>query len=414
MNLKLMILLPFIFPMHVFANKQSEELLVSLNKISEILYQHDSLLWKIKFEPNLIFIDADNNRMIFVSLERGMASINDTIIWNKTIGLANSIVEYKGEKYVTINYQKYTELPLDEKAKLIIHETFHLYQNTLGVEMTTSYNQHLDTSVGRSLLRLEFAALKNALLESTDALCDAICIREYRQSLYPQNNEMAFELNEGLAEYTGIKMTINKVNDYLLHTLTYNPDKGYTNSFAYITGPIYAFLLDSLSPTWKKEFDGTEGLTSLISKSLRNRKQIESIIQIKEKYHYGYIELEEVTYFEDTEKYKKLLIEEEEKLLIKNNGIHIIFNPNDRVIPIDAHSVLLKNIELKSDWGILYAKDGLIRMNDWSSFLVYPPTKIYKDKVVGENYTLFLSELWYMCKENNIWTIKKSNHEYTK
>src|SRR4051794_35256182 len=83
-----------------------------------------------------------------------------------------------------------------------------------------------------------------------DAIADALLFRSYRRSLFPAaaKNETALELNEGLAEYTGVKLSSADLQeatlraDLILRQARNNPT--FTRSFAYISGPAYGALLD--------------------------------------------------------------------------------------------------------------------------------------------------------------------------
>src|SRR5699024_6761572 len=99
-----------------------------------------------------------------------------------------------------------------ERRVVLMHESYHRIQPELGLapKGSAGANGHLDTRRGRIWLRGELNALRAALTnhgkKRRQALRDALTIRVYRQSLWPDagKRERALELNEGLAQSTGI------------------------------------------------------------------------------------------------------------------------------------------------------------------------------------------------------------------
>src|SRR5690606_33666375 len=86
---------------------------------------------------------------------------------------------------------------------------------------------------------------------------DALALRAERYRLFPDArlDEAALELNEGLAEYTGVMVgnatpqarAAAALRDLEIHV----GDPSFVRSFAYATGPAYGLLLDDFSPGWR-------------------------------------------------------------------------------------------------------------------------------------------------------------------
>ncbi|MFQ5637865.1 MAG: hypothetical protein ACE5IR_07690 [bacterium] len=106
-------------------------------------------------------------------------------------------------------------LPEDkyERASLIVHELFHRIQDKIGLPAKNPTNNHLDEKDGRILIQLEWQALKQALNETGEKQIEdiksALIFRELRRKIYlnADSLERCLELNEGLAEYTGVKLS---------------------------------------------------------------------------------------------------------------------------------------------------------------------------------------------------------------
>jgi hypothetical protein len=129
-------------------------------------------------------------------------------------------------------------------------------------------------------MQLEWRALAKGLREQAtpprEAILDALIFRGYRRSLYPDaaREERELEINEGLAEYTGYRMSgrggreqTDSVAKRLETNATTNPTL--TRSFAYASGPAYGLLLDSTTPDWRKGLKPETDLGTLLQEGLK-------------------------------------------------------------------------------------------------------------------------------------------------
>jgi hypothetical protein len=170
---------------------------------------------------------------------------------------------------VTLDGKLYSEvlwpLPDDESTRRVLlpHECFHRLQKEANLPVGNEVpNQQLDTEQGRYLLRLEFQALMRALGASGEiqaaAIHDALLFRARRYQLFPgaAAEEHSLEHNEGLAEYTGVKLALSDpaaqrsyaVKD--IHFVLGRPS--FVRSFAYGTGSAYGLLLDAIGKPWRE------------------------------------------------------------------------------------------------------------------------------------------------------------------
>lgn len=113
----------------------------------------------------------------------------------------------------------------------LAHELFHrIQEDDLHIPKRDGDNAQLDTLDGRFLLQLEWRALAVAL-QAPDfaarrrAIADAILFRRERYRRFPAaaGNEAALEANEGIAEYTGVRLglpTPSERTRYALHDLS--------------------------------------------------------------------------------------------------------------------------------------------------------------------------------------------------
>lgn len=367
-------------------------------------------LWNKHLEAPIIIIDHFNNKMFLTGIEDDSVKPIREESWNNKIPLANSFFDYDNKRYVTIIHAALMGASCEQRINLLIHEIFHTHQKSLGIENQSSHNYHMDEIQGRALLQIEMKALQQTLSGDSSSLYDALCIRAYRQNLYPNNNEDLYELNEGLAEYTGIKLSIENIKKYVKERLNYNISRGYTNAFAYYTGSAYATILDEIYPQWHNDKDLTKGLIFLIKKIKPhyfvsvNSSYTDSLLS---KYDYTKIlasEKQELKSFGNMTSFKELLKPKASKLYIENKGVNFTYNPNDRVISL-GDAVLLRNMTLIGEWGRIEVKGGVIRMNDWTAFYLLPPTSIVLNVVKGDNYEMQLNQGWKLTEVDGIYTI---------
>ena len=176
------------------------------------------------------------------------------------IVIANTPIEWAGKRWTEMIWP----LPDDvaHRHVMVSHELFHRAQIELGMLQRDGGNLHLDTLEGRILLQLEWHALARALTAPdagvrTAAISDALLFRHERYRLFPdaQAEERALELNEGVAEYTGVRVGLSTSQErtaYALRDLeTFIQTPTFVRSFAYATGPAWGLLLDQADPAWR-------------------------------------------------------------------------------------------------------------------------------------------------------------------
>jgi len=184
------------------------------------------------------------------------------------VPIANTGVDWAGVRWTMVAWP----LPADrlDRAGLIGHEMFHRIQPDLGLSMPESPCSHLDTLEGRYWLRLEWRALHRAMTAPGNAwkaaARDALLFRARRRSIFPESAapERAQETNEGLAEYTGLRLRGTSATVTRMFVATKLDGAAslptFVRSFAYQTGPAYGLLLDMSKPAWRRGIRPTDDL----------------------------------------------------------------------------------------------------------------------------------------------------------
>src|SRR5262249_5031090 len=227
----------------------------------------------------MMFVDRNTRYIVANQADReGRLAISGdvfvgTLPENQVI--ANTATDWAGVHWTMVVWP----LPRNKVVRegLMMHESFHRIQDQVGLRGGNPSNSHLDSLDGRIWLRLELRALRAALIASgtarREAISDAICFKTYRRSLFPQarEQERALEINEGLADYTGVAASRSHADAscYTAGILeSYDDQQSFVRSFAYATGPAYGVLLDSTGANWRKGLKDSDDLAQVLQSLL--------------------------------------------------------------------------------------------------------------------------------------------------
>lgn len=222
-------------------------------------------LWGHSLCVPLMFVDPATREAVLDRPTKG--AVEDGAVYRLTlpgdIGIANTSIAFQGGRWSLMMWP----LPADKTKReiLLMHESYHSIQPALGLQGNGGLgkNGELDSRDGRVWLRAEFSALRAALETSgrqrKQALADALSFRVYRMSLWPHAaaDEHGLELNEGLAESTGIDASLRTAQARIAAAIRdidgVEKERSFVRSFAYATGPAYAELLDAAQPNWRRK-----------------------------------------------------------------------------------------------------------------------------------------------------------------
>ena len=298
--------------------------------------------------------------------------------------IANTKFNYCGEDWTCVIWDANRDLLTS--IQILIHESWHRIQDEIGLPACGSSNQHLDETEGELLLKLELTILKNMLQDDSkdlaEGLQDAMTVRKYRQTLFPNGNENQFECHEGMAEYTAFKLLpLDNDNEKVRKGLVAAAitkgmsNSGFGNSFAYLTGPAYGLLLDELVPNWRKSICAGKTLPDVISTIVPIPDSVgnEEIVAIKARYNATEYLNKERTRLEARDKEDAVLrarFDDSKWLVIPNNGIEFGFNPGERLVTYDTIGVICNTMQLSGEFGTIMVENGIIRTNNWSCFII--------------------------------------------
>lgn len=268
-------------------------------------------------------------------------------------------------------------LPQDatDRSVLMMHESFHRLQPALGLQGSSGLgtNVHLDARDGRVWLKAELHALSSALRSGAEArrnaLSDALLFRAYRRSLWPKaaSQERGLELNEGLAESTGIDAALSdsasRVKAALADLASCEVSPSFVRSFAYGTGPAYAELLDSAEPAWRRsvhvDFDFGSAVAAAYRVTLPALSKAGAETALARWGGPDIVAQEDArqkTIEERNVRYTGLFLEGP-TVLFRLVRMSITFNPRE-VASFENHGTVYGTVELSDEWGTLKVESG--------------------------------------------------------
>jgi len=223
----------------------------------------------------------------------------------------------------------------------------------------------------------------------------ALACRTRRQELFPQavDSERNLELAEGLAEYTGIRVTgarrliINKLQ---------TAEGPYTRSFAYISGPAYGLLLDDRSPGWSRRVRRATDLSIDLQEAYRlpaaTRAEAEAAAQ---KLGGPELRLREEASAKATQERRALATDPLTKgsTLRFPGPFRVQFNPNNTE-SLDDGAAYHPTATYLGDWGRLEVTGGSLRSADWSEVRVAAPGDLNARPLSGPGWRLDMTPGW--------------------
>jgi hypothetical protein len=374
-------------------------------------------LWNVALYGPMLFVEPDSRFVVANQADRnGLLHQEADVYVGKLpdeVGVANTATKWAGVTWTMVVWP----LPADrrERVRLMTHELFHRIQDSIGLPASNPTNRHLDSQDGRTWLRMEWRALEHALYQQgvarRQAIADAIYFRRYRQSLFPQAlaDENALETNEGLAEYTGIRLSSRSEAEcfaragYALNNA--GSRQTFTRSFAYASGPAYGLLLDAARVNWRRGLKAGSDLGAILQKAMSIKLSALSATEAVSRS--GRYDGDEVIAAEGVRerrrrealaKYRSRLIEGPVLVLPIGEGFSYTFNPNN-VISFEEIGLIYPTARVTDDWGILEVSDGVLMFRDANQIKklhVAAPTDAQSRPLQGPGWKLTLGEGWLL------------------
>jgi hypothetical protein len=361
------------------------------------------VLWGKSLCGPLIFVEP-RTREAIASANPGIDGFaRDGSVWTGTlpdkISVANTAIELAGRRFAEI-VLPLPDQPLDRRV-LLAHESFHRIQPELGFAGREADNRQLDTRNGRIWARLEFAALKAALASKdwTGPARDALAFRAKRLALFPGAGASEGHLiaNEGLAEYTGVKVgAAAEAVPFAIKRIEGGAGRAsLIRSFGYVVGPAYGLLLDRISSDWRKEALNGRPLPDLLEKALPPSVGEASAAQYDE----AAIIAEETARDAHVQKRRRSLVAElvdGPVVTFPASNLNLDFDPNTLFSLGDHGTVYSRATVVRDAWGVLTATGDVLLSPGWGYARVQGPATAQGDRIVGPGWSAELAPGYFL------------------
>ena len=383
---------------------------------AEALSRRDAgRLWGVPIYGPMILVDPETHAAAANQADAaGQLARSGKVYLGKlpaNIMVANTSFDWAGEHWTMIMW------PLpddpDRRARLMMHECFHRIQDRLGLPGASPVNAQLETRDGRIWMLLEWRALEVALEENgaerKQALEDALLFRAYRQSLFPKaaEEERELEMNEGLAEYTGLKLSTRSISEMIvvaaLGLRQARERASLARSFAYVSGPAYGALLDSSGVDWRSGVKSNPDFAALSRATYnlsRESPSAEQALASARAYHADYViatETERDRVFQErAAKARARFVSGPVLILPAGKTFAYSFDPND-TLPLDDANTVYFSSRVTDEWGILDAPGGVLMVRGGrgiSRLQVPAPTNLNARPLTGDSWSLNLEKGW--------------------
>ncbi len=374
-------------------------------------------LWNIPLCGPLLFVDPGTRESVAnqADLEGKLKPVDGVFAGTvpAAFGVANTAATWAGVEWTMVMW------PVSQyrspRMRLMLHECFHRVQKKIGLAPGDSMNGHLDSLEGRIWLQMEWRALERALWQHGEErrhdTADALYFRNYRRSLFPDAaaRENTLEMNEGMAEYTGVKLSTSSAEEFAVvaaSSLRSAPTRtpSYARSFAYTSGPAYGGLLDAENTEWRKGLTPATNLGELLARAFAI--ELPALSKTEALRRAGRYDGDEVLAIEARREQKhqaqvsaakNLFLDGPVLLLSVGEEFNYTFDPNAVLALSDNFTLYQGDVQVTDHWGVLRASEGalFVRQNGRMVRVQVPaPSDPAKSLLAGKGWTLELKSDW--------------------
>ena len=394
-------------------------------EIEEICDLDNGNLWGSNLYGGIMFVDRATRRVIANGIdEEGSLRHNNGVytgFLSRDQIINNASIYYGGALFALVPLPE-IEDEYSIKAAMM-HSLFHRFQSIKGFASRNYNTSNKDEKQARMWLKLEWNALRKAILgsgaERNSAIRDALIFRGASRELYPNfvNDENLFENHEGLATFTYTlfnsdspaehKKKIFEVLDrvYVMQS--------YTSSYGFVHGALYAFLLYEAGFDFKQidsqNFDLGEAVRELYSIELPapyrdvagsiamnydlltiNAEEDKRLIEIRESLN------------------KQISIFTENVVYFQLESPYFDFVP-ESVRPLDSLGTLYNSIRISDNWGKLTVdKGGCLISNNFKTIRISAKGfRKDRNRYSGDGWSLTLNNDWEMIVVGSNYYVRK-------
>jgi len=383
----------------------------------------DGKLWGKQICGPLFFVDPDTRDIVANRNTPDGALTKDGGVFtgklDRSVLISSTTTEWKGVRWSMILW------PLPDDAAMrkteLVHEAWHVIQESLGFPTRSPVEAALGTPFGRTTMRMEWRALA-AALNAPDATArkaavrDALIFRAWRRAKVKDaaEDENELLLNEGLAEYTGRRLTGQSDADVARALGGMEDNNAYARLFAFVSGPAYGFLLDDFSKDWRRQVNAQSDLGDMLARAadVSLPADVEVAAQ-KEgtRYDLAGVQKDEANrahaHDEKAKAYTAALVSGP-VLHLPGHHMNTEFNPS-LLFPLPPYGTVYPTLHAVGEWGTLTVTDGALLDDDFTVVTVAAPKNA--QTLSGKGWTLELKPGWSLAPDTKPgdFTVTKTN-----
>lgn len=427
----ILLLLLFFSSINIYAQreveiKQINDATYLFNKVKEICDKDNGDLWGSNlFCPALLingnsrFYVANDSLDVDNCVKEGMLF---TGYLPNIYAMGNSTLEVGSKNYASIRYSEKHHFDTSLYLRTIIHEMFHVFMSANNYDSISYDNPHMHTKFGRIYLKLELLALKKALmndgLKRKEAITDALCFRNMRQSHFPdaKENENNFEMQEGLPTYTEYALGIFSEEERIAIVLdgidNTMKEESYIRSFGYDTGVSYAFLND-ISKDWRDtifKINDLSKVAMLVYDININDIDTSNIENYIIKYDYQSIFFTEDSLENVREAFKLNIIDRlnTERLLVVDLDDNS-FSMTSSMVQLNSSSTYFSYMNISGKFGYINSKkDCVINWKEDKAYFFLDEVVIENNKSNSETIEIDINKGWNIIKEGRSYKLTET------
>ena len=341
-------------------------------------------LWGIPLYGPMLFVDPQTRALVANQADAEGKLVKQGEVWTGVLPpdqtMANTAKVWAGVEWTMILWPALGGDKIS-RSRLMMHELYHRIQDDLRLPAANPTNAHLDTRDGRVWMQLEWRALAVALKKESEerkaAIADALLFRQQRRALFSTAapEESALEINEGLAEYTGVRLsgqTDTKQRSHAArqcesHAQTH---PSLTRSFAYTSGPAYGLLLDSLKPDWRSSLKANSDLGAMlmaaigtsIPTDLGGAAQDRAIVYDGKKLMADE-DQREITRRKKLAEYQTKFVDGPTLTIPLEGNVNYSYDPNT-IEAVDGLGLVYPTLTVTDAWGVLEVSNGAVMVRE--------------------------------------------------
>jgi hypothetical protein len=368
----------------------------------------DGKLWGVSFCGPILLVDPSTRAAVANRADAGGVLAPRLGLFAgelpAEVGIANTATEWNGSRWTMIMWWSLSDDP-KRRLRLMAHEAFHRIQPELNLAPFGEINAHLDTADGRFWIQMEWNALQKAMsvegVARRQALTDAMTFRASRRALFPDaaERETPLEIFEGLAEYSGMRLAgYSDAGVVEAVTAKREGETGLVRSFAYVSGPLYGFLLDGSGVPWRDRIGPDTDLGALVAELLDVSAASTDEASMRAEAYGGQALLAAES---ERERKRKQQLAAWRTSLIDGPVLIVdltavssgTFDPG-RVFPFDETRTVYTTRGLIGDWGVLTVSDGAILEDGTGGRAYVSLNGAAPDMLEGQGWSLELNDGW--------------------